>query len=71
MISTFLADLLGGATFFAIAIFSGYFLFRLARRRPESILVGSSMFADMVCVAEVIMLVGGIGLMLRAFFDLV
>ncbi len=71
MFSAYLGELLSGLALIAVAILAGYWLIGLSRKRPNSILVGEGMIADMVCVGEVAMLVGGAMLSIRAVAGMV
>ena len=44
----------------------GRLLYKISRRKPDSILVNNGMLADLVCVFEVILVVAGPMLLLHA-----
>lgn len=64
------ADLASGLALLAVAFAVGRWLMLLARRNPRNPLVNEGVLADMVCVGEVALLVGGIGLLIRSFADM-
>ncbi len=71
MFPTFIfGEFLAGLALISAALLSGYWLLGLSRRRPHSMLVNEGVVADMVCVGEVALLVGGVGLLIRAFASL-
>jgi len=55
-----------GLAMIVSAFFFGQWLYAKGRRDPESVLVNASLLADFVCVFEVILIVLGTMLLLRA-----
>jgi len=60
-----LQELAVAASAIVAAVLLGRLLYRTARRNPDSILVHNGMLADMLCVAEVILVVMGPMLLVR------
>lgn len=71
MFSNSYAELLMGLALFATAFIIARGLISLARRRPRSLLVNESVIADMVCVGEVVLIVGGIMMLSHGLMTLV
>ena len=71
MLSNFYGDLLAGLALIGAALLTGRWLIGLARRRPRSMLVNEGIIADIVCVGEVVLLIGGAGLLIRGFMEMV
>jgi len=59
-------ELLVGLAAIAAAVVLGRLLYKTARRNPDSVFVNDSITADLLCVVEVMLVVAGPMLLLRA-----
>lgn len=61
-----LEQLAAGAAAIVAAVLLGRMLYQTARRNPDSVLVHTGMLADMLCVVEVMLVVLGPMILIRA-----
>ena len=59
-------ELAAGAATIVVAVIFGRALYRISRRNSDSVLVHEGMLGDMICVVEVMLVVIGPLLLIRA-----